>query len=299
MDFAGLEFKAGLECHQQLDTKKLFCRCPSVLREDKPDGSIIRFLRPSASELGEVDIAAIEQFERKKSFLYEYYYDTNCEIELDEAPVQEINKDALDTVLKVALLSNSDILKKLVVMRKVVIDGSNTSGFQRTTLVAMGGKIKLKNKDIGIQTIVIEEDSARPIEKKNDQTVYRVDRLGIPLIELATEPELFTPEEVKEAALAIGNLFRITGKAKRGLGTIRQDVNVSIKDGARVEIKGVQDLPLIDEYVRREIERQQKLIEIKEELKKRQVQSEDLKQLQKFFLTLIASLSKMQTKVLY
>lgn len=276
MDYTGIEFKAGLECHQQLDTKKLFCRCPSVLSEEKADGAIKRYLRPFASELGEFDAAAIEQFERGYSYTYEYYNDSNCEIELDEAPPKDAEKEALKTVLEISLMTNAKILKKIFVMRKLVIDGSNTSGFQRTALVALDGKIKLKNKELGVQTIVLEEDSARPIKKEKNEIIFRTDRLGIPLIELATEPALHTPEEVKEAALAIGKLFRLTGKAKRGLGTIRQDINVSIKDGTRVEIKGVQELEMIDEYVRREILRQQKLLEIKEELKKRGANENDL-----------------------
>ncbi len=274
--YSGLEFKAGLECHQQLDTKKLFCRCPTILREDAASGTVKRFLRPSASEMGEFDAAALEQFQRGHSYFYEYHNDTNCEIELDEAPPKDVEQQALKTALEVALMANANVLKKIFVMRKLVIDGSNTSGFQRTALVALGGKIKIKNKDIGIQTIVLEEDSARPIRKNGSEISYRLDRLGIPLIELATEPELHTPEEVKEAALAIGKLFRLTGKAKRGLGTIRQDINVSIKGGTRIEIKGVQDLEGIDEYVRREIGRQKTLLEIKEELKKRGVAENDL-----------------------
>lgn len=278
MGYLGVEFKAGLECHQQLDTKKLFCRCPAILREEAAHGTVKRFLRPSASEVGEFDAAALEQFQRGHSYFYEYHNDTNCEIELDEAPPKEIEPQALKTILEVALMTNAKVLKKIFVMRKLVIDGSNTSGFQRTALVALGGKIKMKNKDLGIQTIVLEEDSARPIRKNGNEISYRLDRLGIPLIELATEPELHTPEEVKEAALAIGKLFRLTGKAKRGLGTIRQDINVSIKDGTRIEIKGVQDLEGIDEYVRREIGRQKALLEIKEELNKRGAAENDLEE---------------------
>jgi glutamyl-tRNA(Gln) amidotransferase subunit E (EC 6.3.5.7) len=62
-------------------------------------------------------------------------------------------------------------------------------------------------------------------------------------------------------------ILRSTGKVKRGLGTIRQDINISIREGARVEIKGVQELDLIAEVVRREVCRQVSLLEIREELK--------------------------------
>ena len=270
-----LGLKAGLECHQQLDTGKLFCRCPSMLRENKPDIKVKRYLRPVASELGEFDRAALEAFSKGLSYTYEAYHDSNCEIELDDEPPQPADKKALETTLKAALMAKSNILDEMFVMRKQVSDGSVVSGFQRTMLVALGGEIELSNKKVGILTIALEEDAARPMEKKENEIVYRLDRLGIPLIELATAPDLKTPEEVKECAQKIGELFRRTCKAKRGLGTIRQDVNVSIKEGARVEIKGVQELGMIDEYVRREVQRQQALIAIREEMGKRKIAKED------------------------
>lgn len=279
LDYQNLGLKAGLECHQQLDTGKLFCRCPSVLRDDKPDIVIRRYLRPVASELGEFDPAALEQYKKGYSYLYEGYFDTTCEIEFDESPPKPVDEEALKVILEVALLIGMHIPDELVVMRKAVIDGSNTSGFQKTMLVATGGRLSLKSKDLNVQTLALEEDAARPMEKRDKEIVYRLDRLGIPLIELATAPELHTPEEAKEAALEIGNLFRLTGKAKRGLGTIRQDLNISIKDGARVEIKGIQQLEIIDECVRREVQRQLSLIEIRNELKSRGIEESDLENL--------------------
>jgi glutamyl-tRNA(Gln) amidotransferase subunit E len=270
-DFAKLGLKAGLEVHQQLDTGKLFCRCPSVLREDKPDITFRRKLRAVASELGEFDAAALEASKKELTFEYQAYQSNTCLIDADEAPPRLADEEAFETVLKIALMTNSEIMDEMVVMRKAVIDGSNTSAFQRTMLVSVGGKIKLKNKEVGIQSIALEEDSARPIERKGREAVYRLDRLGIPLIELATAPDLKTPEEVKECAMKIGEIFRRTCKAKRGLGTIRQDVNISIAAGARVEIKGVQQLEMIDEFVRREVQRQTALVELKKELELRKI----------------------------
>ncbi|MCX6798706.1 MAG: Glu-tRNA(Gln) amidotransferase subunit GatE [Candidatus Diapherotrites archaeon] len=270
-DWQKIGLKAGLECHQQLDTGKLFCRCPSVLREEKPDFVFERRLRAVASELGEFDKAAMEAFEKGLTFRYEAYNGTTCLVEADEEPVEPADKEALEATLKVALMAKSRILDELYVMRKAVIDGSNTSGFQRTMLAAIGGELELSGKKVGIQTIALEEDAARPTAKKEGEITYRLDRLGIPLIELATAPELFTPEEVKECALKIGELFRRTCKAKRGLGTIRQDLNVSVAQGARVEIKGVQELELIDEYVRREAQRQLSLVGLREEMLKRKI----------------------------
>ena len=276
-DYKKLGLKCGLEVHQQLDVGKLFCRCPSKMREDKADIIFRRKLHPVPSELGEYDAAAIEAFKKNLTYIYEAYSDSTCLVEADEEPPRPINKEALETVLKVALMSEANILDELYVMRKTVIDGSNTSGFQRTMLVAHGGKIKLKEKSIGLQALVLEEDAGRPIKKTEQEIVYRLDRLGIPLIEIATEPEIFSPDEAKQAALALGEMLRRTCKAKRGLGTIRQDLNVSIAEGARVEVKGVQELPLVGEYVKREVERQEKLLEIKNELKKRGLKKEALK----------------------
>ncbi|MDO8538491.1 MAG: Glu-tRNA(Gln) amidotransferase subunit GatE [archaeon] len=276
IDYQKLGLIAGIEVHQQLDTGKLFCRCPTILREDSPNIIITRKLRPVASELGEFDKAALEQFKKNLSYVYEAYSDTTCEIELDEEPIQSMEKDSLNTALEVGLMLETKILNEAIVMRKTVIDGSNTSGFQRTSLIGVGGSISIGEKQIGIQSIVLEEDAARTISKTETQIVYRLDRLGFPLIEIATAPDINSPIEAKQTAKAIGELLRRTGKIKRGLGTIRQDINISIREGARVEIKGVQELELIDEFVQREAERQLNLLEIKKELEKRNISIEQI-----------------------
>lgn len=272
-DYAKIGLKAGLEVHQQLNTGKLFCRCPSRLREDSAGIKFRRRLGVVASETGEYDSAALEAAKRDALYNYEAYSDTTCLVEADEEPPAPPDKDALNAVLQVSLLADAKIFGTLFVMRKLVLDGSATASFQRTMLVACCGKVALESgKMLGIETIALEEDAAKIVERTTGgASTYRLDRLGIPLIELATAPELHTPEEVRDAALAIGNLLRSTGRAKRGLGTIRQDVNISIAQGARVEIKGVQELGLIDEYVRREISRQTGLAGLREELNKRGV----------------------------
>lgn len=277
LNYKDVGLKCGIEVHQQLDVGKLFCRCASELREEEPDFTFRRKLRASAGELGEFDQAALEAMKKDYSYVYEAYNDTTCLVECDEEPVRPLNKDALHVILEVACLADSRILDEFQVMRKTVVDGSNTSGFQRTMLVAVGGKIKLEKKELGIQSLILEEDAARPTKKDEGKREihYRIDRLGIPLIELATEPDIESPEMAKEAALKIGELFRITGKAKRGLGTIRQDLNISIAEGARVELKGVQELEMIDTFVEREIERQLKLMELKGEMEKRGIKEND------------------------
>ncbi len=278
-DYSKTGLRCGLECHQQLEGGKLFCRCPGILQEGKPDFIIKRYLRPVVSELGEYDKAALEAYQKGLYYEYEVYHQVNCLTCTDDSPPLPADSEAVQTIATIGILTNCTIFSSVPVMRKLVIDGSNTSGFQRTALVAVNGYLMMPSgKKIGIQSLALEEDAARTIEKAEDHVAYRLDRLGIPLIELATEPDIATPEEAKEVALAIGTLFRRTCKAKRGLGTIRQDLNISIPNGARIEIKGVQELELIDEFVRREMQRQQGLLEIKELLQDRGANKEILKQ---------------------
>ncbi|MEM4638072.1 MAG: Glu-tRNA(Gln) amidotransferase subunit GatE [Candidatus Woesearchaeota archaeon] len=286
--------KAGLEIHQQLNTHKLFCKCPSVIKEENPDFIVKRILRASAGETGEIDIAARTELEKQKHYVYEYYNDACCDVELDECPPFDINKEALNTALQIARLMNCKFVDEIHVMRKTVIDGSNTSGFQRTALIAMNGFIDVENIDmqesstfrINIDTICLEEDAARIISRNTDHDIYRLDRLGIPLIEIATGPDMKNPKQVKDAAAFIGMLLRSTGKVKRGLGTIRQDVNVSIDNGARVEIKGVQDLRIIDKIVENEVLRQLNMLKLRNEMhlrtKKLEI-SEDIFDFTKYF----------------
>ncbi|MBI5253689.1 MAG: Glu-tRNA(Gln) amidotransferase subunit GatE, partial [Euryarchaeota archaeon] len=251
--------KIGFEIHQQLETHKLFCSCPSELKEEKPEVTVERRLRPTQSELGEIDRAALEEFLKGKSFVYEVYPDTTCLVELDEEPPHEPNEEAIDACLEVALMLNCDIVDEIHFMRKLVIDGSNTSGFQRTAIVAMDGYLETDKGRIGIPTICLEEEAARKIAEEENKTIYRLDRLGIPLIEITTAPDITTPEQAREVALKIGEILRATGRVKRGIGTIRQDINISIEGGARVEIKGVQELNQIPKIIEFEVERQKKL----------------------------------------
>lgn len=271
MNYRDLGFKAGLEIHQQLDTRKLFCDCPSELSEDH-DIKFERILRPTQSELGELDRAALVEAERRRRFLYLSSKNSSCLVEADEEPPHEMNREALEIGLKVALMMNARIIDEIHVMRKIVIDGSNTTGFQRTALIALKGKVK----DVSIDTIAIEEDAARKIEEKGNMVNYGIDRLGIPLIEVATSAELRDPKHAREIAEYIGSIFKSIGRCKRALGAIRQDINVSIRDGARVEIKGVQYLSAIERVAEKEVLRQLDLLRIRDTLKKMGVKKEDI-----------------------
>jgi glutamyl-tRNA(Gln) amidotransferase subunit E len=260
--------RAGLEIHQQLDTdEKLFCSCPTKLRDVKESNySFYRYLRPTKSEIGETDLAALEEAKRNRRYVYKAY-DTTCLVENDEEPPHEVNQEALDISLEVARLFDMDPVDEVQTMRKIVIDGSNTAGFQRTALIAMNGRIKLDDKVFRIETLCLEEEAARKISEGEKEVTYSLDRLGIPLVEISTAADIKTPEEGKRVAGYIGMILRSTGKVKRGLGTIRQDVNISIEKGARVEIKGVQNLELIDTIIENEILRQVNLLNICEMLK--------------------------------
>lgn len=262
-----VRIKAGLEIHQQLDTKKLFCSCGSALN-DAVKGKVVRKLRASRSEMGETDAAALWQ--SSLDLLYEYEISENsCLVELDEEPPHEANMDALSIGLKVALLLHSEPVDEIHFMRKIVVDGSNTSGFQRTALISTGGYVEVGGRRIGIQSVCCEEDACRKIERKDRSVVYRLDRLGVPLLEIATEPDIDSPELLKETARKIGMLLRAAGNVRRGIGTIREDINISVEGGSRVEIKGVQELEMLPRIAAGEALRQRRLIDARALLRER------------------------------
>lgn len=276
MNYKELDLKVGLEIHQELDTEhKLFCSCPPMLGGE-PEYSFERRLRPSQSELGRVDPAALFEFLKGKTIRYQADTETTCLVEMDEEPPFPLDREALNLTLIFSLMVGANPVDEIHVMRKTVVDGSNTGGFQRTCVVSLGGEVEAGGKSYGLEQICLEEDAARKAEERGKLITYRLDRLGIPLMEITTAPDIHTPNEAKEVAHRIGSLLRATGKVKRGLGTIRQDLNVSIKNGSVIEIKGVQDLNLISTVVEYEAQRQLNLLEIAKELKKRGVRREDI-----------------------
>ncbi|MBS7606633.1 Glu-tRNA(Gln) amidotransferase subunit GatE [Candidatus Bathyarchaeota archaeon] len=279
IDYGALDLKVGLECHQQLATReKLFCKCKPQLFKGDPEITFLRRLRPTQSELGQIDPAAYFEFQKGVKILYEANSETSCLVEMDEEPPHEINREALEIALIIALMMNAKPVDEIYVMRKIVIDGSNTTGFQRTCVVALNGSIKVDGKTIPIQHISLEEDAARKMGEDGLLVRYRIDRLGIPLVEVTTGPVINTPEEAEKVALAIGRILRATRRVKRGIGTIRQDLNISIRGGALVEIKGVQELELISKVVEYEVQRQINLLKIRDELIRRGVKEKDLKE---------------------
>jgi glutamyl-tRNA(Gln) amidotransferase subunit E len=270
MDYEALGLKVGVEVHRQLDTKhKLFCMCPTEPVENGEVVKIARFLREAQSELGTVDPAAVFESKKRRKIIYHVNPANVCLVEMDEEPPHGLNPEAVETALTIALLLNSTPVDEIHVMRKIVVDGSNTSGFQRTCVVALGGELVVDGKEIPIQTITLEEDAARIVGTGRGVVEYDLSRLGIPLIEVSTAPVITSPQEAVKVAKAIGDRLRASRKVKRGLGTVRQDLNVSIKGGALTEIKGVQELELIGLVVENEVKRQLHLLSISEELRMR------------------------------
>ncbi|MFC6953335.1 Glu-tRNA(Gln) amidotransferase subunit GatE [Halorubellus litoreus] len=269
-DYDELGLVAGLEIHQQLDTAtKLFCSCPTELREPEESvRSFERYLHPTKSELGEIDEAALEESQVERVFEY-LAYDSTCLVEEDDEPPARVDSEALSVVLEIAQLMDMTPVDVAHVMRKLVVDGSNTSGFQRSMEIATDGEIETSEGAVRVADLMLEEESAQRVEEREDGVTYSLDRLGIPLVEIGTKPDISSPEQAREAAERIGMLLRSTGHVKRGLGTIRQDVNISIAAGARVEVKGVQSLDDIDDIVRNEVGRQVALLDVKDRLGER------------------------------
>jgi glutamyl-tRNA(Gln) amidotransferase subunit E len=280
VDYEEIGLKVGLEIHQQLDTRaKLFCQCKPELFKGDPEITFLRGLRPTQSELGQIDSAAYFEFQKGVRIRYEANAETSCLVEMDEEPPHPLNIEAVETVLSAALMMEAEPVDEIHVMRKTVIDGSNTTGFQRTCVIALNGKIQVGQKTVPIQHTSLEEDAARKTGDERGNVIrYRIDRLGVPLIEIATAPTIKSPKEAGEVAFAIGRILRATGKVKRGLGSIRQDLNISIPKGTLIEIKGVQELELVPLAVEYEVQRQLNLIKISQELKKNSLKNNDMKE---------------------
>ena len=269
IDWAKLQLKSGLEIHQQLYTEqKLFCRCPAGIygKEGNHDAEVLRHMRPTLSELGEYDGTALMEFRTRKEILYLLNQESVCTYEMDDTPPFLINNEALDIAVEIALLLNCNLVGELHVMRKQYLDGSIPTGFQRTAIVGVDGFVNLRGKRLSVLQVALEEDSCRELSDEGHTITFMTDRLSMPLVEVVTGPELEKPSEVAEACEFIGRLLRATGKVRRGAGATRQDVNVSIKGGTRIEIKGVPSVKMIPRLVRNEALRQKALLEIREKL---------------------------------
>ena len=274
-DYRTIGFKSGLEVHQQLLTqKKLFCRCPAGQYSEEFHAEILRHMRPTLSELGEYDGTALMEFKTKKEIIYRINRATVCTYEMDDTPPFPMNDDALDIAIEIGLLMDSNIVDELHIARKQYLDGSIPTGFQRTAIVCTNGKIPYKDREINIIQMSIEEDSCREISDFGHRRVYNTDRLGMPLIETVTAPDMRTPFEVAEVNQIIRKLTRSTGDVRTGVGAAREDVNVSVTGGTRIEIKGVPSIKAIPLLTYNEAMRQWNLLKLREELHKRGITEE-------------------------
>ena len=278
INYKEIKLKVGLEIHQQLATNhKLFCNCGiNNLENDSNSIKFMRKFKPTQSELGQFDTAAI--FEFHKNIISTYIADNSnsCLVESDEEPPHELNQEALDIALTICLLLKSNIIDELHTMRKMVIDGSNTAGFQRTVIISTDGELQHKNNKIPILAINLEEDAAKIIKKTGNKANYNLNRLGVPLIEIALAPVETNPKEIEHIALSLGQLLRSTGKVSRGIGTIRQDVNISILNGPVIEIKGVQKLESMSDIIDYEAKRQYSLNLLMKDIKNRNINSSNI-----------------------
>ncbi len=260
INYKSLRLKCGLECHIQLNTqKKLFCSCSTELKEKHPIMTVTRKMHPVISELGSIDAAVQYEYLRDRTFHYQIFNNETCLVELDEEPIHDMNSESLNIALQIALLFNCEIPNELHVMRKILIDGSAVSAHQRTVIIGLNGHISYKGHRILITQVSLEEDAAAIVGEENGRVTYRLNRLGVPLVEIDTGIlEGYSPQEIQDIAYQIGILARSTGKTKHGIGSIRQDVNVSIRNGPRTEVKGVQELGLLSKIVEFEVQRQMK-----------------------------------------
>jgi glutamyl-tRNA(Gln) amidotransferase subunit E len=269
-DYAALGFKSGLEIHQQLLTeKKLFCRCPAARYSDHFDAEILRHMRPTLSELGEYDGTALMEFKTRKEIIYQIQRDTVCTYEMDDTPPFALNSEALDIALEIGMMYGCSMVDEIHIARKQYLDGSIPTGFQRTTIVGVSGSIPYKNRQIGILQLGLEEDACREVSDAGHRRVYLTDRLGMPLVETVTAPDMRTPQEVAEVGDILRKLVRSTGKVRTGGGAARQDVNVSVAGGTRIEIKGVPRIPNIPLLTYNEAMRQYNLLLLRDELHQR------------------------------
>ncbi len=270
IDYAEVGLKVGLEVHQQLLTAdKMFCNCPAGLYTKSHDGVVLRHMRPTLSELGKYDGTALMEFKTKKNIVYLLHRSNVCTYEMDDTPPFLVNRQAVDIAIEQCLMLGCDIVDEVHIARKQYLDGSIPTGFQRTAIVGIGGQLPFRGRRLGVIQVSVEEDSCREVSDRGHAVVWRTDRLGMPLIETVTEPGLHTPEEVEEAILLIGRVCRSTGHVRTGIGASRQDVNVSVRGGRRVEIKGVARAAWAAELVHGEAVRQVQLLLLATELERR------------------------------
>lgn len=258
-----LGFRCGLETHQQLATpRKLFCRCPAMIRNDEPDSELLRHMRPTLSEFGEYDGTALMEFKTRKQVHYLLYNSSVCTYEMDDTPPFKADQEAIESAIEIAMMFGMSMVDEIHITRKQYLDGSIPTGFQRTAIIGVNGSIPFLDRTLGFYQLSLEEDACREVDDVGHHVFYRTDRLSIPLVESVTKPEFYTPAEAAAGAALVGEVMRSTRRVRRGIGSVRQDVNVSIRGGTRVEIKGVPRIGMIERLCAVEGYRQKALLDI-------------------------------------
>jgi glutamyl-tRNA(Gln) amidotransferase subunit E len=281
LDYATAGLISGLEVHQQLLTaRKLFCHCPAGRYTRSHDGTVLRHMRPTLSELGVYDGTALMEFKTRKHIVYLLERENTCTYEMDDTPPFPVNQEALDVAIEQCLMLGCDIVDEVHIARKQYLDGSIPTGFQRTAIVGVSGVLPFRGRTLSVTQVSVEEDSCREVSDRGHLIVWRTDRLGMPLIETVTGPDLRTPDEVEEAILLVGRVCRSTRHVRTGIGASRQDVNVSVRGGRRVEIKGVPKAGWAPALVHGEGVRQVNLLRLSEEMRRRGFESAESIQLE-------------------
>jgi aspartyl-tRNA(Asn)/glutamyl-tRNA(Gln) amidotransferase subunit B len=230
----------GLECHAELETRtKLFCSCPVVDRtQEQPNVAVC----PVCSGMPGV------------------------------LPV--VNQRAIEYALRVALALNCQINHTSVFARKNYFYPDLPKGYQISQYeypLARSGVLPLQTSRgeqvIRIRRVHIEEDTGKLTHvSKGGESYSLVDlnRAGIPLLEIVTEPDFRAPEEVRLFAMGLRSLLRYLGVNSGDMqkGVLRIEPNVSVRPagsstfGTRVEIKNLNSFRAIERSIAYEVQRQ-------------------------------------------
>ena len=219
--------RVGLEVHTQLTSlkTKLFCNCSTDYRNKEPNVNTCPICKGLPGTL------------------------------------PNVNADAIKKGILLARALNMAIPNFLSFNRKHYDYPDLPKGFQITQTdgaVGKDGFLPLKNKNVRIRQIQIEEDPAKLKYVSNTETIVDYNRSGIALIELVTEPVLHQADEIKEFLTIYRRLIFYLDIADTHIeGALRVDLNISVNDHPRVEIKNIgSDTEILNAFYY-EIERQQ------------------------------------------
>ena len=234
------EIVIGMEIHIELGTKtKIFCSCPTEFGQDENTHT--------------------------------------CPVCLGMPGVLPVlNEKVVEYATRAGLALNCEIAHFSKMDRKNYFYPDLPKAYQTSQFdlpICTGGDVEIEvdgvKKDIGITRIHIEEDAGKLLHESADGTLLDVNRCGVPLIEIVTEPDLRSAEEARAFAEKVRNILEYTGVSdcKMEQGSMRFDVNLSIREkgaevlGTRTEMKNLNSFRALIRAVQYESKRQ--IIEIK------------------------------------